>query len=114
MSARLLAAMRAQLNANAELQKAVRRIKTAVRGDEVVAPTTTGYLHQLEGWTAFARNGEYTVAIELALDPPDGAYEWCRPTEAKLSQLKSWLGCDHLSVFAIEVGKVRYFAAWNK
>ncbi len=102
---RLLAAMRGLLATRAELQEAI---------NQLVEPTTTGYLHGLESWTGYVREGEYNVDIELALDPPRGAHEWNQPTVEKMERLKSWVGCDRVRVFALELGKVRYFAQWHK
>jgi hypothetical protein len=83
--------------------------------DKLVPPTTTGYLHREESWTiVWAREGEHGVDIEIAIDPPEGAYSWNATTIEKLQTLQTQLGCDRIYVFARESGRIRYIAAWDK
>jgi len=83
--------------------------------DKLVPRTSTGYMQHGESWAiAWVRNGEYSVDLEIAIDPPPGAHEWNSPTIERLQTLQRQLSCDHIHARALSSGKVRYIAHWNK
>ena len=106
MSAHLLALMRSHLAVVDKLHEEL---------DKLVPPTTTGYLYAKERWTiAWVREGEYQVDLEIGIDPPRGANSWSVPTIEGLQTLQRQLDCHHIQVRAVESGRVRYIATWNK
>lgn len=83
--------------------------------DAVLEPTSTGYLHHDESWTVFGvRHGEYDVELEVSLIPPKGAYHFNYPSSDKLDELQKRLCCDRIHAFAVEPGRVRYIATYNR
>ena len=103
-------ALRSLMREQLSLDKSLRVVL-----DELLEPTTTGYMHREQSWgIAWIKPGEYGVELEFAIDPPRGAYEWNFPTAERLQELQKKLGCDRIYAFALERGKVRYFASYNK
>jgi hypothetical protein len=81
--------------------------------DKLVPPTPTGYLRANEHWkVVYVAPGEGPVELEIAIEPPDGAYEWRSPRAQQLNTLQALLGCDDIYVKAI--GGPHYIAYYNK
>lgn len=90
-----------------------KRLQTVLDG--LLEPTTTGYLHREESWSIFwIRAGEYSVELEICLTPPRGAHEWNWPAIDRMQELQTKLGADRVYATAVEQGKVRYIASFNR